>query len=64
MVVRFKPAASLAKIRLRLKDTDLSFLDGRDSVDMQILIGDAVTGDCGTTMNLACEVSAGLLACS
>src|SRR5207253_2628237 len=63
MRIRFKPGSSHAKIRLKLADTDLPYLQGRDVMDVQILIGDSINGDCGTTTNLSCDGSEARLSC-
>jgi cysteine-rich repeat protein len=64
MHVRFKPAASLAKIKLKLSNADLSSLEGQDALGVQILLGDPVSGDCGTTVTLSCVLSDGSFSCS
>ncbi|MFN2426659.1 MAG: M12 family metallo-peptidase [Candidatus Binatia bacterium] len=64
MSVQFKPAASVAKVKARFADRDLPFLAERSSVGVQVLVGDAAAGDCGSAMAMTCKVSDGRLTCS
>ena len=64
MIVRFNPSGATAKIRAKFSGRDLPFLAGRNSVGLQILVGDAALGDCGNALAMTCDVSATRLSCS
>lgn len=61
--LRFAPASAKAKLRVTLPQTDVSFLAGRSGVGLQVLVGDAADGDCGTVLAMYCNGTAERLSC-
>lgn len=61
--LRYAPSAARAKLRMTLSETDAAFLAGRSGVGLQVLVGDAAGGDCGTVLSMYCQASADRLSC-
>lgn len=63
MKLRYASSSATAKLRIGLKAVDFGFLEGRRGVGLQVLVGDAVTGDCGTVLSMACDGTVARLSC-
>jgi len=63
MTVKFNSSRSTAKVKAKWEGIDLPFLAGLGSVGVQVLVGDAASGDCASAVTMTCKVSATRLSC-
>ncbi|MBI5504944.1 MAG: hypothetical protein HY899_09075 [Deltaproteobacteria bacterium] len=63
MSVKYRPSTGWTKIKAKVAATDLSLLQGQGALNVRVQIGDALAGDCGQVLQLACTAQGSSLIC-